>query len=275
VTATPPVPGRRPEDVPAPEGRGDAPGRSRAVRAVRAEVRKLATLRSTLGFAGLAAAYVLLNTVAVLALQGVEEPPVDLATRDGVRTLLATGAAAYLFATVVGIMSATAEYRHGTITPSLLAQPSRPLLLAAKGVAAALAGVLQGVVGAVVCLGVALPWLALVDHAAVGAGDVARAALGTVAGVALFGVLGAALGALVRSQVVALVAGLVWLVLGEGLLLALVPEVGRWPPSGALAALTGSSPDVLPAWAGALLLAGYALVLRAAAIAVERRRDGT
>jgi len=245
----------------------------RVRRALRTEARKLLTLRGTAGFGGLAVAFVLMNTVALLALQGVEDPPVDLRVPDDLRTLLATGGEASLFALVMGILSATAEHRHGTIVPTLLAEPRRALVIGARAAATAVAGAVYGLAAAVACLAVALPWLAAVGHAPFGATDVARAAVGTVVGVALVAALGAALGALVRSQVVALVVGLVWLVLAEGLVLALAPEVGRWLPTGALAALTGGAPDVLAPWAGGLLLAGYALALTVVAAAPDGRRD--
>lgn len=76
-----------------------------------------------------------------------------------------------------------------------------------------------------------------------------------------------------RNQAVALVTALVWLIIGEGLLLGLLPEVGRWLPSGALETATGaSSTDVLPVWAGALLL-GYGAAMTLAAVPVDSRRD--
>lgn len=78
-----------------------------------------------------------------------------------------------------------------------------------------------------------------------------------------------------RNQAVALVTALVWLIIGEGLLLGLLPEVGRWLPSGALETATGaSSTDVLPVWAGALLLLlGYGAAMTLAAVPVDSRRD--
>lgn len=252
---------------------GATVGGGACARQFRSEVRKLTTLRMTPGFGALGVAYVLVDTVALLALAGVDDPPADPATPDGLRAVLASGSGAYLFAVVVGIMAATGEHRHGTAAATHLVQPSRPRVIGAKVAASALAGLVYGVAGALACLLVALPWVAAIDHAPLTAGDVVRAGLGTVVAVALFAALGAGLGALVRSQVVALVAGLVWLVLGEGLLVSLLPEVGRWLPSGGMAALTGSRDDVGPEWAGALVLVAYAVALAVAAALAEARRD--
>ncbi|MFN8121560.1 MAG: hypothetical protein U0237_03930 [Thermoleophilia bacterium] len=243
--------------------------------ALRAEVLKLRSLRITAGLLGIAAGYVLLNVIAILALQGVEGSPADVGTAEGLDLVLGLGSSAYLFSFVIGVMASTGEYRHGTAVATFLAEPRRARVVVAKVVAAGLAGVGYGAACLALALAVSLPWLGLIDHAPLGAGRVAAVAAGTVAAVALFAAIGAALGALVRNQVVALVSGLSWLLVGEGLLLAFLPEVGRWLPSGTLGSLTRTSPadEVLPPWAAALVLVAYAVALTAAAVAATRRRD--
>jgi len=242
-------------------------------RALRSELRKLRTLRITLGLLGIALGYVLLNVIAVLALQGAEGSPADVSTREGLDLVLGLGSSAYLFSFVIGVLAATGEYRHGTMTATLLAEPNRALVIVAKVVAATVAGVAYGIAAVSLTMAVALPWLGFLDHAPLTVGGVAMAVGGTVAAVALFAALGAALGALLRSQVFALVGGLAWLLIGESLLLAFLPEVGRWLPSGALGALTATSEDVLPVWGGGLLLAAYAAALAVAAAVATDRRD--
>lgn len=243
--------------------------------ALHAEVLKLRSLRITAGLLGIAAGYVLLNVVAVLALQGVEGSPADVGSAEGLDLVLGLGSSAYLFSFVTGVMAATGEYRHGTAVATFLAEPRRGRVVAAKVVAAGLVGLGYGAACLALALGVALPWLAVIDHAPLGADRVVAIAGGTIAAVALFAAIGAALGALVRNQVVALVSGLAWLLVGEGLLLAFLPEVGRWLPSGALGSLTRTSPagDVLPPWAAAVVLVAYALALALAAVAATARRD--
>lgn len=244
-------------------------------RALRAELLKLRSLRITAGLLGIAAAYVLLNVIAVLALQGVEGSPADVRSGEGLDLVLGLGSSAYLFSFVIGVMASTGEYRHGTAVATFLAEPRRGRVVAAKIAAAGVTGLVYGAACLALGLAVALPWLAVIDHAPLGAGRVAAVGLGTIAAVALFAAIGAALGAMVRSQVVALVSGLAWLLIGEGLLLAFLPEVGRWLPSGALGSLTRTSPpgDVLPPWAAAAVLVAYAAALTAAAVAATTRRD--
>jgi hypothetical protein len=53
------------------------------------------------------------------------------------------------------------------------------------------------------------------------------------------------------------------------------PTLARWLPGGATAALTDPGGRYLPALAGGLLLAGYALVLAAAGSRLTVRRDVT
>lgn len=242
-------------------------------RQFRSELRKLTTIRITAGFLGLALAYTLVNAAALLALQGVEGGPAEVTDPQGLRLVVGVASGAYLFSLVIGVMAATGEHRHGTIAATLLAQPRRARVVLAKVAATTTAGLVYGAVCTAACLAVVLPWLAAIDHAPLGATDVAAAALGCTVGVALFATIGTALGALVRNQAVALVAGLVWLIIGEGLLLSLLPEVGRWLPSGALGAVTRTSADVLPGWAGALVLLGYGAAMTAAAVLVDSRRD--
>jgi Histidine kinase len=112
----------------------------------------------------------------------------------------------------------------------------------------------------VVVLGITLPWLRAkgVELVIVDA-DAGSRLLGLTATTALHAVLGVGLGALVRNQVVAVVAGLVWMRV-EGMLPDVLhrPRLGRWLPEGAAAALTGPGDATLPMWAGGLLFAAYA-----------------
>jgi hypothetical protein len=91
-------------------------------------------------------------------------------------------------------------------------------------------------------------------------------------------VLGVGLAALLRNQVAAVIVGLLWWWQGiERLLLALVrqPDLERWLPMGAASALTRPGDGALPMWAGALVLAAYALVLALVGGRLVVRRDLT
>ena len=96
---------------------------------------------------------------------------------------------------------------------------------------------------------------------------------------ALSGLLGVGVAALVRNQVAAVTGALLWFLMVEGVMPAVLraPTLPKWLPGGATAALTYPFPSdqFLPMWAGGLLLAGYALVLAAIGSRVTVRRDVT
>jgi hypothetical protein len=112
--------------------------------------------------------------------------------------------------------------------------------------------------------------------------DVPLALLGSVVGTALWTVLGGALGALLRNQTATVVVAFLWFFYAEWLLIAMVPAVGRWTPSGAAKALSGwtrdalpVAGDLLPMWAGGLLFLAYALTAAGLAVLTTTRRDVT
>jgi hypothetical protein len=225
---------------------------------VRTELLKLATTRAP--WLLVAGAPVL---TAFLALQ-----PVMQAGRNGKPSLGTAGAAlavidglahGALVALVVGVLTVTTEFRFATVTGSLLEVPTRVRLMAAKGLTAALVGVVLAAFGAAVVAVVGVLGGALrTDLVNV---DIALRALGLVTTYPVFAVLGVAVGAaLPRSQPVAVILPVAWLLGLEALLLSSLLPAGalRWSLSGTVAALqnAGNVPEVLPMWLGAALLLG-------------------
>ena len=98
---------------------------------------------------------------------------------------------------------------------------------------------------------------------------------------ALYGPIGVGVGALVRNQIAAVVGALAFVFVVEQLVVALLPEVGRWLPGGATAAvlqlgdLATQRGELLPVWGGALLLVAYAVVLSVVGARSTLRRDLT
>ena len=121
-----------------------------------------------------------------------------------------------IFALVLGILIVATEFRHGTITPSLLAVPDRTRLVLAKLVAALAAGALLGLVGAIACALIIVPQL--VDARDLVSGDVLELIAGNAVASALFAAIGVGLGALIRNQVGAIIGALGWIFLVEPLL---------------------------------------------------------
>lgn len=243
---------------------------------VRAEVAKLSTTRLALVLAACSALLAGLGALAMILTAG-QAQALDLSRHADVLVVYAAAAGGAPLALVIGVVMVTAEFRHGTITGTLLVSPRRSGVLAAKVAAGALAGLAFAVVGTVATLAVAVPGLALHgDVAPVGAGEVAGVLAGSAASVAVWGAIGVAIGALITNQVAAIVVALVWTSLVEGSLVAFLPDVGRWLPSGAAAALAQSGEgDMLAVWAGGLLFFAYAAAAALVAVRPFVRRDVT
>jgi len=182
----------------------------------------------------------------------------------------------YVLALVIGVLLVAGEYRHRTITWALLVTPRRWRVVAAKLVTCAVVGLIVGLAAAV-ATGVTV-------FAATGlfTAGVPLALLGSVASTVLWTVFGGALGALVRNQTATMVAAFVWFFYAEWLLVAMVPAVGRWTPTGTAKAVSGwtrdampVAGDLLPRWAGGLVFLAYALAAAGLAILTTTRRDVT
>ncbi len=184
-----------------------------------------------------------------------------------------------VLAAVVGVQVFTADLQHGAMSAMLVVQPSRRIVVLAKIGIAALAGLLLGTLS--VAAGV-------VGAAASGVewGDTSTIvtnipwALGYTT---LSALLGLGMGLLIRSGVIAIAGVLIWGLLIEGLLAMVLPaEIGRFLPFLAgdrMVALesqflnTGDAAVKLTQVEGALVLAGYALLLLVAGALSFHRRD--
>lgn len=75
------------------------------------------------------------------------------------------------------------------------------------------------------------------------------------------------MGALVRNQIAAILIAVIWMLLVEALLVAFLPEIGKWLPGGAANAMAQASVpggDLLPPLAGAALFLLYGVGLAVA-----------
>ena len=156
-----------------------------------------------------------------------------------------------VLAMILAITIVTTEFRHGTITPTFLAAPSRERVLASKALAGTLVFLLFGALALGVVAAVALPWLTITgDEIHVLDGEVATRAAATLLSVVLWGLMGIAIGSVVHSQVAALVGTLVWIFVVENLLVGLVgllenDGVTAYLPFRALDAADGTGGDNL------------------------------
>jgi ABC-2 type transport system permease protein len=239
-------------------------------RLVSAELFKLRTTRTFYGMCGGALALVLVITALAAAL-GERHPDHPL------RNLAGIGGLAQIFALVLGILAVTSEFRHGTITPTLLAIPGRGRLTFGKLGAGLLIGLVLGFacVGLALALGSAILSVRGIDA---GSGDIVAFLAGGALAAALYAAFGVGLGAIVRNQVGAIIGVLVYSFLVEPLLNLIpglkhvVPKFGLIGIGNGLSA-TSSGSDTLGQVPAGLVFAGYCAVFVAVGIAFMRRRD--
>jgi ABC-2 type transport system permease protein len=181
--------------------------------------------------------------------------------------------AGMLFAALAGAIAITAEIRYGTIRPTFLVTPRRSPVLAAKLAAAALVGIVFGLLAEGLMTGDAAIALAArgIDNKLTG-GDYLQLLAGGAAAAAFWAAAGVGIGALVRNQVATLVGLCAWMFLVESTSESFVPDFGRLLPGSAGLALAGNS-DELPAALAALLLVLYTAAAAAAGWRATLRRD--
>lgn len=246
-------------------------------RLVRSELLKLRTTRTFLGIT-LAA----LGLIALIAGAGAAAGTFGADDPSPGRDLLEAAGIVQLFALVLGVLAVSTEFRHGTITPSLLTVPRRARLVASKVIAHGLAGLALGLVAYGLAALLVFPILSARGIPSdLSAGTAVELVAGGLVCVTLLAAIGVGVGAIVRNQVGAVMVALGWWIVVEPLL-ATLPAVGdsiaKYGIDGAVNAASASSVagDVeLGQVAGGFLLLGYATIFAAAGIAVLRQRDVT
>jgi ABC-2 type transport system permease protein len=215
--------------------------------ALRAELLKAVTTRLLLWFGvGLLAFLVL-----VLSIHIGSSDPQDLSRLSTQRSTLAFGGLAAIVAVLIGSLLVTAEYAHGTINQSLLAVPVREKLLGAKLGAALLVLLAFAVFADAATLVIAEIWYhgrGLDLHLG---RDTLAHLLGAIGGSVLAGGIGVGIGALLRRQTGSIVAILLWLLIGEGVISA-AGDASRFAPGHALGAVVAAhkvgARDMLGVW---------------------------
>jgi ABC-2 type transport system permease protein len=237
------------------------------------ELRKMRSTRTNLG---LLAGMVALTLLTVL-INGFVLGVAELRGHDNQHLLLSAGTSGALFASLIGVMAITSEFRHGTIRPTFVVTPDRSRVIAAKVVASLLMGIVFGLVAIGISFGVGYAILTGrgIDFA-LDTGHIVLLVLGTIFMTALWAAMGVGIGAVVRNQVFAVIGVIVWAFFVDNLIRALLPDAGRFTPVGASDSVTAGFADYLLSPAlGALLLAVYTLVFVAAGAMLVARRDVT
>jgi len=231
---------------------------------LQAELLKLRTTRTFAAVVGTAA----LLSVALVGIGA------SMSGHDSPHALFTNSSVTY-FIVLLGAIGMTGEWRHRTITGTVLAAPDRVRLLAAKALSYSAAGVVLSLLVTVATMVVGTLVLSSQGDETLGAGGLLDVLWRNLAVAALLGPLGVCVGALIRNQVVTVIGLIVVAAALEPPLLHAVPSVGRFGP------LFGAPGGVLGVDEVGLLAPGLALAVVAAWIAVLflaagarlRRRD--
>jgi ABC-2 type transport system permease protein len=230
---------------------------------IMAELLKLRTTRMVYGLLGGLLLIVAIATIAVI----IDTPAAELATDEDQAGLFGTAATGIIFVLLLGVMLMSGEFRHGTITQTLLVTPNRWKVLAAKLLAGALLGLAFGLVAELFALLLGVPLLELKGVDPAFGGESLDLAVAAIVATTMGGMLGVALGSVIRNQVVAIVVVFATLLIVENILTAATasrwPEVQKYLPGHAIAAVFSDGEDetVHSREGGLAVLAGYVLVL--------------
>ncbi len=268
------------------------------ITALRTELRKITTTRAWWINAAVMFGYMVVMSaimaasfvLAMRAAEGTEASPGELvldpqAAASSVYTLAV--ALGYIFPALLGAMVVTTEFRHHTITPTLLAEPRRSLVLGCKlaavlpfGIAVAVAGVLGAVIGGAATLAVMGEPTFLSDA------QMQRTIALSVVALVIWSLVGVGFGSVLTNQVAAIVVLLAFTQFVEPLLRLLLAQfdatemISKFLPGAAGEAIAGSSlyvssglADLLQPWQGAVVLFVYAVVFTVIGRLTTFRRD--
>lgn len=176
---------------------------------------------------------------------------------------------------VLGARPVTDEFAHKTMIWTVLASPRRWKSIGAKAITGGLGAGVMGALALATTSAIALVWSAgNADKVTLHAADVVPLVAAMTAICALYAAIGAGLGSVVRHQVGTAVAGVVWILVGEGVLGGLLKDARRFLPGDAAAGLFGvGSAELVSGALGAVLLVCYAALAVAAGMIVMRTRD--
>ena len=238
---------------------------------LRAELLKLRTTRTFVALTGSAVALSLLVVVLTALLSN------DL-SEDDVREMF-LGDFTGLFILILGVIGMAGEWRHRTITSTVLAAPVRTRLLAAKTLSYAVAGAVISFIVTATIMAVGTIILSARDETTASAGDLANVLWRNLVIAAFFGGFGVCIGALVRNQIAAIVGLFMVLFAVEPTLIALASHVGQFgPTSGAPNAFIelnafGDDEHQLAPGVALLVMLGWLALSFGAAATLLRRRD--
>jgi ABC-2 type transport system permease protein len=234
---------------------------------------ELLKLRTTRTFVTLVSVTVVLSLIVV----GLTAILTDDFTEESVREMFTFDFSA-LFILLLGVTGMAGEWRHRTITSSVLAAPDRVRLLVAKLISYAVAGTVLSLIVTVALMALGTVILSLRDVTTLGLADLADVLWRNLLVAALLGAFGVCIGGIVRNQIVAIVGILIFAFALEPALLNLALEVGKFgPTTGAPSGIIGINPvdngELLSPVVALLVMLGWVGLGFAITAALLRRRD--
>ena len=234
---------------------------------------ELLKLRTTRTFVTLVSVTVVLSLIVV----GLTAILTDRFTEESVREMFTFDFSA-LFILLLGVTGMAGEWRHRTITSSVLAAPDRVRLLVAKLISYAVAGTVLSLIVTVALMALGTVILSLRDVTTLGLADLADVLWRNLVVAALLGAFGVCIGGIVRNQIVAIVGILIFAFALEPALLNLALEVGKFgPTTGAPSGIIGINPvdngELLSPVVALLVMLGWVGLGFAITATLLRRRD--
>lgn len=238
-------------------------------------------------------------TALFMLFQVISETPVPLGSIEGQRAVLgnlATQSGAQVIMLSLGVLALGAEFRHGTITSTLLGTPRRARVVMAKLASVILVGLVYAVAALGIGLAVYLVWMQIRGESVSLGGDLWRILVGNALVLVLYGAIGMGVGALIRNQIVALIVAILYAWILDGLLALAINAVRPLRDAGVAGYLPGQAAaglqwaaepaaaegqpaftlvDYLPQWAGGLVLLGWAVLFCLLGIRLALSRDIT
>lgn len=246
-------------------------------RAITSEFRKFFSTRLWWGMAiamvlsgaAFAALFGFLFTSGLMSEEGM---PVGDATQQANSVYTAGLSVGYLLMLTIGILQIGSEYRHKTISGTFLATPNRLRVMLAKMVALLVIGALYAVLSTLASVAVGAIILTAKGHDPFPSSDVFRTMALSLLVLGLWALIGLGVGILIPNQIAAILVGVgvAWIVepiLAFGLSFVswakdgVVPYLPSSATNSVVAGVTQPGVPQIEWWVGALVLAGYAVVL--------------
>jgi ABC-2 type transport system permease protein len=249
---------------------------------LRSEWIKLRTIRMNHVLVILAIAFPLIITVLTALLIDVD----DMDARDLAGLVTGTSVITGMLLGVIGAASITGEFGFGTIRPTFAATPKRMRVVVAKGIVTVVVALIVEAVVVVVCYGIGSGILssrdATLDLGAPAADGAVDAMIGVIFFAAIVSLLGFGLGLVMRSTPASVAVLILWPLVAEGLIGALMAAAGvdepfKWLPYNAGINLgnpdAGIDSESLGRVVGGLYFFGVAAAVTALGAIITNRRD--